>query len=104
MDLKAVSPVGAEDCGAVNLVITLRLDTEVPLIREGGEYIVDSGGKRLRPLVGLLSARESGYTGAQHVDVAAVIEFLHTPTLPHDDVVDGFGQCPVWQRSKRSGR
>ena len=88
MDFKAISSVVAEDFEAVNRFITHHLDTEVPLIREVGEYIVDSGGKRLRPLVGLLSARASGYTGAQHVDVAAVIEFLHTATLLHDDVVD----------------
>ena len=96
MDFKAISSVVAEDFEAVNRFITHHLDTEVPLIREVGEYIVDSGGKRLRPLVGLLSARASGYTGAQHVDVAAVIEFLHTATLLHDDVVD--------ESSSRRGR
>ena len=88
MDFKAISSVVADDFEAVNRFITHHLDTEVPLIREVGEYIVDSGGKRLRPLVGLLSARASGYAGEQHVDVAAVIEFLHTATLLHDDVVD----------------
>ncbi len=88
MDFKAISSVVADDFEAVNRFITHHLDTEVPLIREVGDYIVDSGGKRLRPLVGLLSARASGYTGEQHVDVAAVIEFLHTATLLHDDVVD----------------
>ena len=79
MDFKAISSVVGDDFEAVNRFIAHHLDTEVPLIREVGEYIVGSGGKRLRPLVGLLSARASGYDGDQHVDVAAVIEFLHTP-------------------------
>ena len=88
MDFKAISSVVAEDFEAVNRFITHHLDTEVPLIREVGDYIVGSGGKRLRPLVSLLCARASGYTGEKHVDVAAVVEFLHTATLLHDDVVD----------------
>lgn len=88
MDFKAISSVVADDFEAVNRFITHHLDTEVPLIREVGDYIVGSGGKRLRPLVSLLSARAAGYTGGQHVDVAAVVEFLHTATLLHDDVVD----------------
>src|SRR5699024_5716395 len=88
MDFKAISSVVVDDFEAVNRFITQHLDTEVPLIREVGDYIVESGGKRLRPLVSLLSARASGYTGDRHVDVAAVVEFLHTATLLHDDVVD----------------
>lgn len=88
MDFKAISSVVADDFEAMNRFIAHHLDTGVPLIREVGEYIVDSGGKRLRPLVSLLSARAAGYQGNQHVDVAAVIEFLHTATLLHDDVVD----------------
>ncbi len=53
-----------------------------------GDYISQSGGKRLRPLIAILCARASGYRGDRHVDVAAIIEFLHTATLLHDDVVD----------------
>lgn len=88
MDFKAISSVVVDDFEAVDRFITQHLDTEVPLIREVGDYIVESGGKRLRPLVSLLCARASGYTGEHHVDVAAVVEFLHTATLLHDDVVD----------------
>lgn len=88
MDFKAIYSVVNDDFEAVNQFINHHLDSNVPLIREVGDYIVQSGGKRLRPLVSILSARAAGYTGSQHVDVAAVIEFLHTATLLHDDVVD----------------
>jgi len=59
------------------------------LINQIGHYIVNSGGKRLRPLAVLLSARACGYQGSHHIDLAAIIEFIHTATLLHDDVVDG---------------
>jgi octaprenyl-diphosphate synthase len=61
----------------------------VVLINQIGHYIVNSGGKRLRPLSVLLSARACGYTGERHIDLAAIVEFIHTSTLLHDDVVDG---------------
>ncbi|WP_348245924.1 polyprenyl synthetase family protein, partial [Salmonella enterica] len=77
-----------DDFDAVNRFVLEHLDSGVPMIREVGEYIVGSGGKRLRPLVCVLSARACGYRGDRHVDIAAVIEFLHTATLLHDDVVD----------------
>jgi len=64
------------------------LDSDVELIRKVGEYVLSSGGKRLRPMLLLLCARMVGYTGDQHVPLAAVIEFIHTATLLHDDVVD----------------
>ena len=88
MDFKAIQAVVADDFDAVNQFILRHLDSGVPMIREVGEYIVGSGGKRLRPLVSLLSARAAGYRGQLHIDVAAIIEFLHTSTLLHDDVVD----------------
>jgi octaprenyl-diphosphate synthase len=88
MDFKSIYSVVADDFEAVNRFITEHLDSSVPLVREVGEYIVSSGGKRLRPLVAVLSARACGYQGGRHVDVAAIIEFLHTATLLHDDVVD----------------
>jgi octaprenyl-diphosphate synthase len=88
MDFKSIYSVVADDFEAVNRFITEHLDSSVPLVREVGEYIVSSGGKRLRPLVAVLSARACGYQGDRHVDVAAIIEFLHTATLLHDDVVD----------------
>ena len=88
MDFKAIYAVVEDDFAAVNQFINHHLDSNVPLIREVGDYIVQSGGKRLRPLVSILCARASGYHGERHVDVAAIIEFLHTATLLHDDVVD----------------
>lgn len=88
MDFKSIRSVVDTDFNAVNDLIITQLKTHVPLIEEVGKYIINSGGKRLRPLVCLLSARAAGYTGEQHVDVAAVVEFLHTATLLHDDVVD----------------
>lgn len=88
MDFKAIYSVVEDDFTAVNDFISRHLDSDVPLIREVGRYIVDGGGKRLRPLVAILCARAGGYTGNQHINVAAVIEFLHTATLLHDDVVD----------------
>ncbi|MEE9492075.1 MAG: octaprenyl diphosphate synthase [Gammaproteobacteria bacterium] len=77
-----------EDIRAVDQVIFKRLKSDVALINELGRYIVNSGGKRLRPLLLLLSARACGYQGSSHQELAAVIEFIHTATLLHDDVVD----------------
>jgi octaprenyl-diphosphate synthase len=88
MDFKAISAAVEGDFLKVNDFIFKQLHTHVPLIKEIGNYIIDSGGKRLRPLVCLLSARALGYQGTQHIEVAAVVEFLHTATLLHDDVVD----------------
>ena len=88
MDFKDFYAVVADDFASVNRFISDRLNTNVPMIREVGEYIVGSGGKRLRPLVAILAARACGYTGDKHIHVAAIIEFLHTATLLHDDVVD----------------
>ena len=91
MDFKAISAPVADDFDAVNRFIQTHLDSSVPMIREVGEYIIEGGGKRLRPLVCLLSARANGYQGDFHVNISAVIEFLHTATLLHDDVVDESG-------------
>lgn len=88
MDFKAISATVETDFQQVNDFIFKQLHTHVPLIKEIGNYIIDSGGKRLRPLVCLLSARALGYEGHKHVEIAAVVEFLHTATLLHDDVVD----------------
>ncbi|MEW6353182.1 MAG: octaprenyl diphosphate synthase [Pseudomonadota bacterium] len=89
MDLPAIQSLIHDDMRAVNDLIQRRLQSEVVLINELGRHIVNSGGKRLRPLLVLLSARACGYAGVQHVLLAAVIEFIHTATLLHDDVVDG---------------
>ena len=89
MDLSAIRLPAAEDSKAVDALIVRRLQSDVVLINQIGQYIVRSGGKRLRPLSVLLAARACGYQGARHIDLAAVIEFIHTATLLHDDVVDG---------------
>lgn len=77
-----------DDMRAVDAVIRARLDSEVVLIRTIGDYIVQSGGKRMRPALLLLVARALGYEGHLHQLLAAVVEFIHTSTLLHDDVVD----------------
>ncbi len=89
MDLSAIRLPVAEDTKAVDALIVRRLQSDVVLINQIGHYIVNSGGKRLRPLAVLLAARACGYNGSHHVDLAAVVEFIHTATLLHDDVVDG---------------
>jgi octaprenyl-diphosphate synthase len=86
--LESVYDLVADDFTAVNRLIPAQLTSEVGLVEEIGQYIVESGGKRLRPLLVLLSARCCGYGGADHIKLAAIIEFLHTATLLHDDVVD----------------
>jgi octaprenyl-diphosphate synthase len=78
----------AADMAAVDQVIRTRLHSEVALVNQVGEYIVNSGGKRLRPALVVLSAEAFGYQGAHHHSLAAVVEFIHTATLLHDDVVD----------------
>jgi octaprenyl-diphosphate synthase len=72
----------------VDLVIARRLDTGVPLVRQVSKYIISAGGKRLRPALLLLMAGALGYRGEQRFNLAAVVEFIHTATLLHDDVVD----------------
>ena len=78
----------ADDFSRVNDLIIKRLSSDVPLVEKIAQYIIESGGKRLRPLLALLSSRALGYERDDHLKLAAVIEFLHTATLLHDDVVD----------------
>lgn len=73
---------------AVDQVIRDRLSSDVVLVRTIAEYILAGGGKRLRPILVLLVARACGYSGVHHIQLAAVVEFIHTATLLHDDVVD----------------
>lgn len=89
MDLSQIRAPVADDVKAVDRLIIDRLQSSVVLINQIGHYIVSSGGKRLRPLLVLLAARACGYAGARHLDAAAIVEFIHTATLLHDDVVDG---------------
>lgn len=76
------------DMEAVNGVIRQQLHSEVPLVSQIAEYIIGAGGKRIRPVLVLLLANAYGYRGAHHHTLAAVVEFIHTATLLHDDVVD----------------
>jgi octaprenyl-diphosphate synthase len=92
MELSAVRDLIADDLKATDALILHRLQSDVVLINQVGHYIVNSGGKRLRPMIVLLAARALGYQGSHHVDMAAIIEFIHTATLLHDDVVDGSDQ------------
>ena len=78
----------ADDFSRVNDLIIQRLSSDVPLVEKIAQYIIESGGKRLRPLLVLLSSQAAGYKQDEHLKLAAVIEFLHTATLLHDDVVD----------------
>jgi octaprenyl-diphosphate synthase len=73
---------------AVNTVIRQQLHSTVPLVNQIAEYIISAGGKRIRPMLVLLTANAFGYRGTHHHDLAAVVEFIHTATLLHDDVVD----------------
>ena len=88
MDINEIRALAQDDMNAVDALIHRKLSSDVALINQLGLYIVNSGGKRLRPLLVLLAARACGYQGAYHRDLAAVIEFIHTATLLHDDVVD----------------
>ncbi len=87
-DIQHVFELCADEMSAVNRLIRESLDSNVVLIRQISEYIIGSGGKRLRPILVLLSARACGYRGTDHITTAAIIEFIHTATLLHDDVVD----------------
>ena len=88
VDFDDVAALASDDMEAVNGLISRSLESDVPLVSQVSEYIVMSGGKRLRPLIVLLAARALGYSGEQHIRAAAIVEFIHTATLLHDDVVD----------------
>ncbi|NOJ26116.1 octaprenyl diphosphate synthase [Vibrio coralliilyticus] len=88
MDFKAIQALTADDMAKVNETIHAQLNSDVSLINQLGFYIISGGGKRIRPLLAVLSARALGYQGQAHTTAAAFIEFIHTATLLHDDVVD----------------
>ncbi len=87
-NLPDVLDLAAADRRAVDDLIRRRLASDVVLVNQIGQHIIGGGGKRLRPLLHLLCARAAGYAGQDHIQLAAVIEFIHTATLLHDDVVD----------------
>lgn len=88
MNLESIIELTADDMSAVNEVILGQLTSDVALINQLGYYIVSGGGKRIRPMIAVLAGRALGHNGKKHVQVAALIEFIHTATLLHDDVVD----------------
>jgi octaprenyl-diphosphate synthase len=88
VELPSLYSLIAEDMKAVDAVIRQRLHSEVALVRQVAEYIVGGGGKRMRPALVLMSAKAMDYEGSKHHELAAVVEFIHTATLLHDDVVD----------------
>jgi octaprenyl-diphosphate synthase len=88
MDFKAIQTLTATDMAKVDETILAQLNSDVSLINQLGFYIVSGGGKRIRPLLAILAARSLGYEGTAHTTAAAFIEFIHTATLLHDDVVD----------------
>jgi len=96
LTIDEVAALAEGDMRAVDRLISTSLESDVALVSQVSEYIVMSGGKRLRPLIVLLAARALGYTGQQHIRAAAIVEFIHTATLLHDDVVDS--------SSRRRGR
>jgi octaprenyl-diphosphate synthase len=89
MSFESVKALVEGDLRQVDAVIRNRLASDVVLVNQIAEYIVGSGGKRLRPLVVVVAAKACGYQGDRHPEAAAIIEFIHTATLLHDDVVDG---------------
>ena len=89
--LSQVYQLVAQEFAAVNHLIPRKLTSDVAMVEEISKYIVESGGKRLRPMLVLLSSQALGYKGEQNVGLAVIIEFLHTATLLHDDVVDRSG-------------
>ena len=96
MQLKDIRALVATDLEAVDREIRRQLASDVALVSQVGDYIVGAGGKRLRPLLVVLAARAAGATNSAHIPTAALIEFIHTATLLHDDVVDA--------SAKRRGR
>ncbi|HEY1136718.1 MAG TPA: polyprenyl synthetase family protein [Xanthomonadaceae bacterium] len=88
LDLPAILALAAPDMAAVDALIRRRLGSDVVLVNQVAEHIVSGGGKRLRPMLLLLAARALGHQGADAQQLAAVVEFIHTATLLHDDVVD----------------
>ena len=88
MDLKKIQQLANQDMSAVNDLIYSQLQSDVALINQLGIYIVNAGGKRMRPMLTVLAARALNYDKTDHIAIAAIIEFIHTATLLHDDVVD----------------
>ena len=89
MDLAPILALVKQDLDQVDTLIDNCLYSDIPLISELAKHLINSGGKRLRPLIALLSAKAFGYQGEGHRQLAASLELIHTATLLHDDVIDG---------------
>ncbi len=98
--LQPILELTADDMGAVNRIILDKAVSDVDMIPELAHHLIDSGGKRLRPMLTIASAKLAGYTGHGHVRLAASVEFMHTATLLHDDVVDESD----YRRGKKAAR
>ncbi|MCG9711537.1 octaprenyl diphosphate synthase [Shewanella insulae] len=88
MDLNAIRQLADADMKSVDQLIYKQLESDVALINQLGFYIINGGGKRMRPLLSILAARAIAYEGEAHIKLAAIVEFIHTASLLHDDVVD----------------
>ncbi|WP_440053957.1 octaprenyl diphosphate synthase [Pseudoalteromonas sp. T1lg65] len=88
MDITTIQKLVEQDMFDVNQLIHQQMQSDVALVKQLGLYIVNSGGKRIRPMLAILAARALGYQGNKHITLATIIEFIHTATLLHDDVVD----------------
>ena len=88
MNIKSIQSLTQNDMTKVNDLVYSQLKSDVTLINQLGIYIVNAGGKRMRPMLTILAARALDYSGEEHCSIAAIIEFIHTATLLHDDVVD----------------
>lgn len=88
MPLESIRSLVREDLQSTDRFIISRLESNIPMVKDVIEYVLTCGGKRVRPLILILSARALRHQGQKHVDLAAVIELIHTATLLHDDVVD----------------
>ena len=110
--LKPLLDLVAKDMEGINRIILDKAVSEVEMIPELAHHLIDSGGKRLRPMLTLAAAKLCGYRGSGHIRVAAAVEFMHTATLLHDDVVDESGAAArpadgahdLGQPGERAGR
>lgn len=88
MSIESIHNLVRDEMAAIDVLIRAELHSDVMLIRQISEHIIAGGGKRLRPMLTIVAARAAGYTGQDHTALAAIIEFIHTATLLHDDIVD----------------
>jgi octaprenyl-diphosphate synthase len=88
MDIKTIQALTDNDMHSVNQLIYAQMQSDIALVNQLGLYIVNSGGKRIRPMLSIIAAKAFGYEGDKHITLATIIEFIHTATLLHDDVVD----------------